>query len=131
MIWGSELNGQESSLSAYEICSLVRDGDDLACLAYERTVGFLAFGTVGLINLLNPEAVIYGDRIIEGGPRFLETAKRTLQRHLLPKVFDDLIVDMSTLQAPDSQHDPMLLGASVLVLEKSLERPSQTFIRST
>ena len=104
---------------------MVRNDDPLAKHAYKSTVSYLAIGLVGVINTLNPEAVIFGDKITEGGLYFLDVIKETFRRHLMPDVYNNLIIDRSALQDLPSVRDPMLLGAGVLVLEHLLELPSQ------
>ncbi|NLF27313.1 MAG: ROK family transcriptional regulator [Clostridiales bacterium] len=123
-----EGRSRAGSVTARDICRMVREDDALARCAYEKTIGYLAFGTAGMINTLNPEAVIYADRITEGGQFFLEVVRETLKRHLMRDVYEELIVDTSALQNAPTVRDPMLLGASVLVIEQMLETPSQTLL---
>ena len=101
-----------------EICALVREGDAVARRAFARVSRYLAFGTVSLINLLNPETVVFDDRITEGGPYFLEVVQDTLKRHLLPNIYNDLQVNVSSLDG-----DAVLLGAGALAFERLLEDP--------
>lgn len=112
-----------SGASAKEIFGLVRGGDPAARRVYTRVVSYLAFGAVNVINTLNPDVVIFADKMIEGGELFLEVAKATLSKYLLPEVYESLIVDVSTLEGGD----PMLLGASVLVFEHLLNQPTASF----
>ena len=44
-----------------------------------------------------------------------------LKRHLMPDVYNNLIVDTSALQNSGKVRDPMLLGASVLAFENIME----------
>ncbi|NLG24006.1 MAG: ROK family protein [Clostridiales bacterium] len=111
-----------SRVTAKDILRAVRGGDPLATRVYERVVSYLAFGAVNVVNSLNPEVLIFGDKMIEGGELFIETARKVLRNYLLPEVYDNLILDVSTLEG-----DPMLLGASVLVFEELLNQPSQYF----
>lgn len=120
-----EYPDRPSRIKAQEICRMVRNDDPLAKHAYKSTVSYLAIGLVGVINTLNPEAVIFGDKITEGGLYFLDVIKETFRRHLMPDVYNNLIIDRSALQDLPSVRDPMLLGAGVLVLEHLLELPSQ------
>jgi predicted NBD/HSP70 family sugar kinase len=111
-----------SQSTAKHILRRVQDGDPSAERAYTRIVANLAFGTVNVVNSLNPEVLIFGDKMIKGGDLFLQTARKVLKNYLLPEVYDNLIVDLSTLDG-----DPMLLGASLLVFEELLNLPSQYF----
>ena len=107
---------------AGEVLRLVRSGDPAARDAYRRVVSHLAFGVVGLINALNPDCVVFADRMVEGGDAFLETADEVLRRHLMPEVYRQLKVSVNRLPG-----DPMLLGASVVALDSLLMRPSGVF----
>lgn len=111
-----------SHVTAQDILRMARDKDPLAEKVYTRMVGYLAFGTVGVINTLNPEVVIFADKIIEGGELFIQTMRAVLKNYLLPEVYESLIVDVSTIDA-----EPMLLGASVLVFDALLSQPSLYF----
>jgi N-acetylglucosamine repressor len=115
-------NAQVDQVSARDILQKVLHGDQLAKRVYERVVGYLAFGAVNVVNTLNPEVVIFADKMIEGGDLFIETARKVLKNYLLPEVYANLTIDISTLDG-----DPMLLGASVLVFEELLTQPSQYF----
>ncbi len=108
--------------SAEEILKLVRIGDPSARQAYRKTVSFLCTGIVGIINTLNPDTVVFADKIIEGGPLFLETAKDTFSRRLTPEIYSKLQITVCTLPG-----DPMLLGASVIVFDHMLRNPLTYF----
>ncbi len=107
--------------TANDILKKVRQGDSLACEVYRNIVRYLAFGTVSLINMFDPDQVIFADRLTEGGSLFLETVHETFRIHLMPDLYNDLDVKTSLIQ-----RDPIMLGASVLVynciLETALER---------
>jgi cation transport protein ChaC len=105
-----------------EVLRLVRAGESSAQDAYRRVVSHLAFGVVGLINALNPDCVVFADRMVEGGPLFLETVDGVLRRHLMPEVYSQLKVSVNRFPG-----DPMLLGASVVALDNLLMRPTGAF----
>jgi len=108
--------------SAKEILTRVRAGDPIACRAYRKTVAFLCFGVVGMINALNPDTVVFADKIVNGGDLFLEVANETFRQYLMPEYYDRLRVKVCTLDG-----DPMLLGASVLAFDQMLQTPSAYF----
>lgn len=107
---------------AKEILALVRAGDPVACRAYRKTVSFLCFGVVGMINALNPDTVVFADKIVNGGDLFLEVANQTFRQYLMPEYYDRLRIKVCTLDG-----DPMLLGASVLAFDQMLQTPSAYF----
>lgn len=117
--------GGELYVPADEIMRRVVRGDDPAALrAYEKVVSYLAFGTVSMINTLNPGAVIYSDKITAGGAAFLDIVSRTLRRYLMPHTLAHITVSTCAIEG-----DPMLLGASVLAFDRLLAQPSLTFGR--
>lgn len=107
----------DGRLTAGDIYRLVREGDEPARRAFARVCKYLAFGTVSLINLMGPETVVFDDRITEGGPFFLQCIKETLKQHLLPEIFDSLVVDVSSLAG-----DAVMIGAASLAFEKVLDQ---------
>lgn len=117
-----------ADLSAKDICALVLQGDEMACRAYKKTVAYLSIGAINLINLLNPEAVVFSDKITDGGPLFLEVAKNTLKEHLMPDVYQSLKISTSSLQYNALVADPMLLGTSVVVFEQIMTRSPQRLL---
>lgn len=108
--------------SAGEIMTLAREGDTAARRAYSKTVAYLCFGVVGMINTFNPATVVFADKIIEGGNLFLQVADQTFRQYLMPEIYDRLQIRVCTLDG-----DPMLLGASVLAYDQMLQTPSAYF----
>lgn len=111
-----------TDVSAGEILALVQEGDTVARRAYSKTVAYLCFGVVGMINTFNPATVVFADKIIEGGNLFLQVADQTFQQYLMPEIYDRLHIRVCTLDG-----DPMLLGASVLAYDQMLQTPSAYF----
>lgn len=108
--------------NANDILSLVRTGDEIACRAYSKTVSYLCFGTVGMINTLNPDTVVFADKIVKGGDLFLKVANQVFKQYLMPEYYNHLNIKICTLS-----DDPMLLGASVLAFDHMLYTPSIHF----
>ena len=77
-----------------------------------------------MINTLNPNVVVFSDRLVNGGELFLETARQTFRQYLMPEIYENLRVKICTLDG-----DPMLLGASVLAFNQMLQTPSAYFQR--
>ena len=73
-----------------EILDLVRKGDRAAVNAYRQVASHLAFGVIGLINTLNPNCVVFADRMVEVGGVFLDTVRNVLSRHLMPEIYESL-----------------------------------------
>lgn len=118
-------SGATARPDADAVLALVRAGDPAARDAYRQVTGCLAFGVVGLINALNPDCVVFADRMVEGGDLFLETVDGVLRRHLMPEIYAALKISVNRLPG-----DPMLLGASVVALDSLLMRPTGVFGRT-
>lgn len=119
----SEADGStpdEFFLPADEILRRVRSNTDpLADKCYSRIVKNLALGTASIINLLNPELVIFADQIIDGGEnKFLPIVKSTLKSILLKDVYSSIKVDVTSLI-----DDPVLIGAGVMAFDKIFSSP--------
>jgi predicted NBD/HSP70 family sugar kinase len=110
----------EYYVSADEILRRVRTGSDpIALKCYTRIVKNLAIGTAGMINLLNPELVIFADQIINGGESvFLPIVNSTLKQILLKDIYDNITVGISSMK-----DDPALVGAGVMAFDKIFSSP--------
>ncbi len=114
---------EEIFLPAEAIMRQVRENsDDCASRAYRRVVTYLAFGTVGIINAINPQAVVFADKITQGGPVFLGIVNEVFEKHLLVNMRKNLEVAVS-----DIKDDPMLLGAGVVAYDQLFAFPSKYF----
>ena len=109
-----------------DFLELSRRNDPIARPIYERAVSQLAFGLVGFVNTLNPNAVILADPITNGGETFLPIVQDVFHKYLLPQIAERLHVDICRLHS-----DPMLLGASVVLFEKLIEQPTMVFGKHT
>lgn len=117
------LNVPEHEETVEEILAFVRSGDPLACGVYKKTVSYLAFGAVGIINSFNPGYVVFADRLTYGGELFIETVMDTLRQYLMPEQMESMEVRTSSFPA----EDPTLLGASVMAFDNMLNTPSLYF----
>lgn len=106
-------------LTIQSILKAVRDGDELAVKVFRETAWYLGFGLSSVVNAFNPDVIIIGDDLAEGGPMLLEVVRETMKKHVLKSVYEKLSIDLSTFR-----NDPVLLGASTLAVDKILRRPS-------
>ncbi|MDD3409350.1 MAG: ROK family protein [Eubacteriales bacterium] len=108
----------DARITTDEFFQLARNGDSIARHIYERATSLLAFGVVGAINTLNPDVVVFADRISRGGDSFLPIVKKVLQQRLIPDVYESVRVEVCHLS-----EDPSLLGASIAAFEQILLHP--------
>jgi len=109
-------------INVKSILALVRAGDPVARRVYSKTVSYLCMGIVNVINALNPDTVVFGDRLVNAGDYFLEIANQIFKQYLMPEYYERLCIRVSTVDG-----DSMLLGASVLAYDHMLQTPSVYF----
>ena len=110
------------SLTAGRIIKQARDGEQEAANVYRNTVQALACGLVSVINIIDPDAIIFSGRLTEGGKLFLKTVKEVFQQRLMSDQNRRL-----TLAVSKQSVDPMLLGAGIVAFQNMLETPSEYF----
>lgn len=93
--------------------------DELAVKAFLRIVSYLSFGIVNVVNIYNPDVIIIGDELARVGPRLLQICKDTVKEHILPNIYQQLSIDLSSFT-----NDPVLIGAGALAVEEAFHRPS-------
>jgi glucokinase len=72
------LNGDLESLTIKKLFAAARKRDDLAREVIVETADYLALGLANVLNLLNPDLVIIGGGIADGGAGFVEEVARNL-----------------------------------------------------
>lgn len=115
-----ELTG--SSAQAEEILLRVRQQEPEALTAYSKTVYALACGLVGIVNIINPDTMVFSGRLTQGGPAFLQIVEDVFRQRLMEEQTARLELRISDLET-----DPMLLGAGIAAFTCMLETPSIFF----
>jgi glucokinase len=69
------LGGDSKKLTSQLVMEAFKLGDEVATEAVDRLVEALAAGIVGVVNLLNPEAVIIGGGLADSGEVFIKRIK--------------------------------------------------------
>jgi len=105
--------------SVNSIFSAFNSGDKLADKVIKEFLKFLGYGIVNVVNSFNPDLVIIGGEIIQGGPKLLEILKNAVKEHLLPEIYNSTILEFSSLKS-----DEVVLGSSLIAINKALQNPS-------
>ncbi len=102
---------------AHEIALAARSGDPEARRILARAGEYLGMGISYLLNLLNPEMVVLGGRVIQAGECLLEPIRASVARHAMRS--EGIPIVPSTVG-----DDIMLRGAVLLALEGDrVDRP--------
>lgn len=98
-----------------EIFAAFEDGDALAIWAVDRVCRFIAYGLTGLVFVLNPDVIIFGDRI-PNSAALLKRIHKYLAQYL-PKV----LLESTQVRVSEKGEESILFGAYLLLLQWYLD----------
>ncbi|MEV4119824.1 ROK family transcriptional regulator [Micromonospora sp. NPDC049645] len=101
-----------------EVLRAAADGDPTARQAVERVADWLGFGVANLVNVVNPDAVVFG-----GSLRDIFTAGADVVRHRLDTMPLPASREHLQLRAAALGRDAVLIGAAELAFDKLLADP--------
>lgn len=107
-----------------EACGAVfeeaRNGNkDVARIVDEIGI-YLGYGCINIMNAYNPDIIVIGDILAQGGDLLLPKIKETVKNRMLPEVYENVRIEISKLGV-----DSTLLGAAAIATDKVLRRPSK------
>jgi glucokinase len=103
------LQGSIDNLNIKKLFGAAKKGDNLAQGVIHETAEYLAIGLAGVVNLFNPEIVIIGGGIADGGAGFVETASAGIRKRAFRSATEHLRVARAALG-----NDAGFIGASIL-----------------
>lgn len=103
------LQGSLESLNIKRLFAAARKGDEVASEIITETADLLAVGLAGIVNLLNPEIVIVGGGIADGGAGFVEAVSAGIRKRAFDSATRELRVSKATLG-----NDAGFIGAAIL-----------------
>ncbi|HEY3816223.1 MAG TPA: ROK family transcriptional regulator [Polyangiaceae bacterium] len=107
---GARASRSTRELDAHAVAVAARAGDDEARRILSRAGDYLGMGISYLLNLLNPEMVVLGGRVIQAGESLLEPVRSSVGRHAMRA--EGIPILASTVEG-----DVMLHGAVLLAME--------------
>ena len=108
-IFSDVLEGSLDGLTIKKIFAAARKGDDIAAEVINETATYLGVGLAGIINLLNPEIVVIGGGITDGGAGFVETVAKEIRKRAFSSAVEKLTVSKAALG-----NDAGFMGAGLL-----------------
>lgn len=81
---------------------------------------YLGYGCINIMNAYNPDIIVIGDILAQGGDLLLPKIKETVKNRMLPEVYENVRIEISKLGV-----DSTLLGAAAIATDKVLRRPSK------
>jgi predicted NBD/HSP70 family sugar kinase len=97
-------------LDAHAVAVAARAGDEQARRILARAGDYLGMGISYLLNLLNPEMVVLGGRVIQAGESLMEPVRASVGRHAMR-------AEGIPIVASAVEGDVMLHGAVLLAME--------------
>jgi len=84
------LSGDIENLNIKKLFTGAKMGDELALSIIEQSAKILGAGLSGIVNLLNPEAIIFGGGVIDGGAGYIEIVGAEIRRRSFPTATENL-----------------------------------------
>ncbi|MET8044458.1 ROK family transcriptional regulator [Micromonospora sp. NPDC005215] len=101
-----------------EVLRAAADGDRTARAAVEQVAGWLGFGVANLVNVVNPDAVVFGGSLRDIFTAGADVVRERLDTMPLPASREHL-----RLHAAALGRDAVLIGAAELAFDKLLADP--------
>jgi glucokinase len=91
------LREDPGALSIRKIFAAAKKKDSLALEVIEESARFLAIGVAGVVNLLNPEVVIIGGGVADGGAGYVEVVSKELRQRVCDSAKEKLRIVKAAL----------------------------------
>lgn len=91
------LEGDLKNLTIKKIFAAVGKDDNVAREVIDETGRFLGVGLAGVVNLLNPETIVIGGGIAEGGGGFIDAVTKEIKQRAFSSAVEKLRVVRATL----------------------------------
>lgn len=108
-IFEDVLGGSIDNLSIRKLFAAARKGDETASEVIAETAEFLGAGLASVVNLLNPEIVIIGGGVADGGAGFIEKVGATVRDRAFTAATENLKITRASLG-----NDAGFIGAGML-----------------
>lgn len=103
------LSGDVKNLNIKKLFSAAKKGDELALSIVEESARVLGAGLSGVVNLLNPEAIVFGGGVIDGGAGYIEIVGAEIRKRSFPTATDNFRIVKAELG-----NDAGFVGAALL-----------------
>ena len=103
------LEGSIDNLSIKKLFAAARKNDEIALSVIRETAEYLAVGIANVVNLLNPETVVVGGGVADGGAGFVEAVAGEVRKRALSPGAENVRITKATLG-----NDAGFIGAGLL-----------------
>lgn len=113
----------ESFSESIDACNVVfeaaRGGNQKALEIVKEVAEYIGYGCVTLINGYNPDIIVIGDSVAQGGDLLLPTIMEVVKERTIPELCNRVQIKISSMKV-----DPTLYGAAAIATDKVLQMPS-------
>ena len=96
---------------------------DTAAQTLVREIGrYVGYGCVTIFNAFNPERIVLGDIVAEGGQPLLDAAREVVDERVIPELNQATDISLTKLSA-----DAAVSGAAAVAVTQFLDHPSRFF----
>lgn len=113
---GGELQSGDACNAVFKAA---RAGNPKALEVVRETAEYIGYGCVTLINAYNPDIIIIGDVVSQGGDLLMPTIQRVVKQRVIPELYSRVQIKISRLKV-----DPTLYGAAATATNEVLQLPS-------
>lgn len=113
-----KLDGDMSRLSMPLIVEAAKNNDSIALTALNETGKWLGIGAANLINVINPECVIFGGVLMGAHEFLMPIIRQTVNEHTLPWMHEGIV-----LVTAKHGEDAAVMGGVAIVYEDVLNNP--------
>lgn len=110
----------QSSDACTAVFEAARAGNQKALDVVRETAEYIGYGCVTLINAYNPDIIILGDVVSQGGDLLLPIVQEVVRQRVIPELHTKVRIKISNLKV-----DPTLYGAAATATDKVLQLPSK------
>ena len=103
------LEGEINNLTIKQLFSAYKKEDEAACYVLDDVAKYVGTGLAGVVNLLNPEVVVVGGGIADGGGGFLEDVSKEVNKRAFTSATENLSIIRAALG-----NDAGFIGAGLL-----------------
>jgi len=102
------------------IVDAYKNNDKFAISLFLHSAKFLSIAIANIVNIINPDLIVLGDEMSMFGEDLLYSVKKGLKKLILPILYKKLNIELSKIKS-----NPELIGASDLIVDKVLSKPSK------
>lgn len=112
--------GHQQSMDACNaIFKAARSGNAKALEVVQEVAEYIGYGCVTLINSYNPDIIVIGDIVSQGGDLLLPIIQKVVKQRVISELNSRVQIKISSLKV-----DPTLYGAAAIATDKVLQMPS-------